>query len=420
MPLYQYQALDQKRQDVMGEVLAEDPDAALAKIRAQGLFPTSLKEKFKKVTHSSTSARAPSPRSRPAGAGWFGISLKKLIYFTRQFSAMQDAGLPILRTLQVLHKQQKRGLFRRVLGQVVDDVREGNPLAEALARHPRVFDQMYVKMVAAGEVGGLLEPILSRLAAGLERSLEFRRKVIKASVYPAFIVFFTILILIFIMVIVVPMLISSLNKQEVALTGPIRTLNSISHWFTGGDIPGWVIILVTPFLVVLGIQFLKQFDGLRYFWDMFKLRIPLFGRLVRKIVIARFSRVMGMLIGAGVPILGALRTSSQIVGNRVFSKWLVRVEESVREGENLAKSLEETGLFTLAAINMVEVGEETGDLDKTMLKMAEIYEDDVDSMVTYMTNLLGPLLLICIALVVGFIIVAMFIAVFSIAGSQLQ
>jgi len=418
MPLFQYQALNQLREDVTGEITAQSAEEALARLRDQGLFPTSLKHKG--ISRPQRQAAEPPPALRQsAGAGWFGASLKQLIYFTRQFSAMQDAGLPILRTLQVLQQQQKPGVLRNALREMVQDIQDGSNLAEAMSKHPKIFDQLYVKIVAAGETGGLLEPMLNRIAATLERSLDLRRKIIKAMVYPCFVLFFALLILIFIMAVIVPMIINTINEAGVDMVGPITILDRISRWFTGGIIPGWFIHLVLHFLIWLAFRVLRTMEPVRYVLDSIKLKIPLFGMLARKTAISRFSRMTGMLIGAGIPIVEALETARQTAGNRVFARLLGDVEDAVRDGQTLAKPLQATRFVDLTVINMVEVGEETGDLDKMLIKVADMYDEDVETMVNYMTSLLGPALLIFVALLVGIIVVIVFLTVFGITTGGL-
>ncbi len=416
MPLYQYRALNQAREEIKGEMESPGPDEALKELRDKGLFPTSLRQKFQVRP-------APMPSSAPADEGFSfsrektektytprplfsAISLKQLIYFTRQFGTMQEAGLPILRSLELLEKQQKPGPLRRAIRKMIEDIRGGSNLAEAMSKHPRIFSEMYVKMVAAGEAGGVLEPILRRLTEAGERTLDIRRKVIRSAMYPTLVLGFGYLVCIFIMAVVVPLLANAIQEAGGRVAGPMRTLTDISRWFIHGFVPGWLIMIIAPFAVILGIVLIRNSSETgRFLYDAVKLNIPLLGRIAKKFAVARFSRVLGTLIEAGVPIVDAIRISRQVAGNAVFTRGLAKVQEAVRQGEGFTSPLLATGLFDSTFVNMVEVGEETGDLDKMLLKVADNYENEAEMLTTGLTTLLGPVMMIVIGLIVGFIVV---------------
>ncbi len=409
MPLYYYRALNQNREELQGELEAGDPDRALAEIREMGLFATSLREKFKAPT-SAPAEESPKPKAEvpPTRRPLFSsLSLKQLIYFTRQFATMQEAGLPILKSLQLLENQQRPGALRNTLRTMIEDINGGATLAEAVEKHPGAFDELYVQMVRAGEMGGVLEPILFRVAEALERKLDLRRKIIKASLYPTFVVCFAFLIFLFIMFVVIPIA----NANGAPLGGPFQTLGHISDWIRHGTIPGWVILVGAPVVAFLGLKFLKKSSSLiRSLVDRLILHIPIVGQISRKLSISRFSRVLGTLVGAGVPIVDAMKTSRKVAGNAVFSQGLEPAQEAMRMGKGITASIQSCRLFDPTVMNMIEVGEETGELDKMLIKIADNYEADAETMITYATNLLGPLLIVMVAVSLGYIIVSMFVA----------
>jgi type IV pilus assembly protein PilC len=408
MPLYQYRALNQNRNELQGELEAGDPDQALAEIREMGLFATSLREKFQ--APSSPPGKEP-PKPEPEGPThpplFSSISLKQLIYFTRQFATMQEAGLPILKSLQLLENQQRPGPLRRVLRDMIQDIKNGTTLGEAIEKHPGAFNELYVQMVRAGEMGGVLEPILLNVAEAMERQMELRRKIIKACLYPAFVVTFAFLIFLFMMFVVLPIA----KTNGLSLPGPFQTLDHISEWIRHGTIPGWLLMVVVPVTAFLGLKILKKSSGFfRSVIDRFKLHIPIVGKVCRKLAVSRFSRVLGTLVGAGVPIVDAMKTSRKVAGNAVFSQGLEPAQEAMRAGKGITASIQACRVFDPTVINMIEVGEETGELDKMLLKIADNYEADAEALITYATNLLGPALIAIVAISIGYIIVSMYIA----------
>jgi len=420
MPLYQFHALNQSRQDVKGELDAATVDEAVARIRDMGLFPTSLKEKYRKPAPGPEPLPAPSPPTHKwtDSLPFFRVSPRDLIYFTRQFATMQDAGLSILRALQTLHGQQKPGPLRRALKKMLEDIAAGATLAEAMARHPRVFDPVYVKLVAAGETGGVLESVLNRLADTKESNRRMKRKIIRAMIYPTLIMIVSALILIIIMVVVVPLVIQGITDSGATLPAPLQILRQISHWFTGGVIPGWILILLTPPAAWFGLTLIKESRAGRMALDSFKLKIPLIGKITRKLATVRFTRIMGTLINAGVPIVEAIRTSRDVTGNEVFNRALAHTQDLVREGEPFADSIKAARVFDTTVINMIEVGDETGELDKVLLKVADNYEEEADMLIGALTTILGPAMFICIAIVIALIIVGMFVSVLEIVFRQ--
>ncbi len=407
MPTYQYEAMNAAGQEVKAEIDAASTEEAISKIREEGLFPTKVKEKAgKKKAGGGEIAKA---GKRPAGAGFGKVKEKQLVQFTRQLSTLQDAGLPILRSLKILEQQQKPGLLRQVIHEVGEDVEGGATLSEALAKHPKAFNKLYVKMVAAGEMGGVLETILNRLAEFMEKAARLKRKVIGALVYPVAVLSFSGGIVLFIMIFVVPKFEQIFRDFGTTLPMPTQILIGFSNWLVKGNPPGWLVVLGIPFLMMIVMKLIKMSEFGRYAIDFIKMKLPVVGQIVKKSVVARFTRTLGTLISAGVPILEAINITKDTTGNEVFSKALIAVHDSIREGESFAEPLKSARIVDSLVVNMVDVGEETGELDKMLLKVADNYDDEVETLVGSLVSLLEPVLVIFLGLVVGGIVVAMFL-----------
>jgi len=416
MPTFLYEAMNAAGQETNGEIDAVSTEEAIGKIREQGLFPTKVKEKAGKKKVGAAAAKV---GRKPAGASGFKrpVPRKQLTQFTRQLATLQDAGLPILRSLHVLEQQQKPGLLRKVVKEVAEDVEGGATLSEAMAKHPKAFERLYVKMIAAGEAGGVLEIILERLAEFMEKAQKLRRKVIGAMIYPTAVISFASLILLFIMVVVVPKFEAIFADFNTTLPAPTRILIGTSKWFAFGTPPGWVIILLSPLVVFLAIKLAKQSQMGLYVNDLVKLKIPIMGKILHKTAVARFARTLGTLINAGVPILEAINITKDTTGNEVFSRALGQVHDSIREGETFAEPLRASRVVDSLVINMVDVGEETGDLDKMLLKIADNYDDEVETMVNSLMSLLEPVLVIFLGVTVGFIVVSLFLPLVALINS---
>ena len=409
MSTFQYEAMNAAGQEVPGQIDAATTEEAIGRIREMGLFPTKVKEKGGKRKAGAAVSAEPA-RRKAAGARMFGrVSGKQLTQFTRQLATLQDAGLPILRSLRVLEQQQKPGLLRQVIKQVAEDVEGGATLSEAMGKHPKAYDRLYVKMVAAGEAGGVLEIILERLAQFMEKAQTLRRKVTGAIIYPAVVISFAIGIVTFIMVVVVPSFQKIFGDFGTELPNVTKMLISISDWFAKGTPPGWVIILFSPLALYMMIKLIKQSYVGTYVLDLIKLKIPVFGTLIHKTSVARFTRTLGTLIGAGVPILEAINITKDTTGNEVFTRALGAVHDSIREGESFAAPLRAARIVDSLVVNMVDVGEETGDLDKMLMKVADNYDDEVDVLVSSLVSLLEPIMVAVLGLIVGFIVLALFL-----------
>ena len=416
MATFQYEAMNSVGQAVKGEVEAAGTEEAIAKIRGMGNFPTKVREKAAaKGAAARTGAKyaaGPADRTRRRSVG--KVSTKVLTQFTRQMSTLQDAGLPILRSLRILEQQQKPGMLRVALRLVADDVEGGDTLSGAMANYPKAFNRLYTNMVQAGEAGGVLDVILQRLADFMERAQALRRKIIGAMIYPIAVIGFSILIVLGIMWVVIPKFKKIFEDFGTTLPGPTVLLLSISNFIVGG---GWAIILLTPIAVILIMKLVRQSSGGRHFLDNMKGNIPVFGQIVRKTAVSRFTRTLGTLLSAGVPILEALNITRETAGNEVYNRALLKVHGAIREGESFASPLRQAKVVEPMVINMIDVGEETGDLDKMLMKVADTYDNEVETLVAGMVSLLEPVMVIVLGVIVGFIVVALFMPLVSLIQS---
>ncbi|MFW6066546.1 MAG: type II secretion system F family protein [Planctomycetota bacterium] len=424
MPIYTYEAMNSVGQPVRGEVNAESSEEAIAKVRAQGNFPTKIKEKARKKQAQSgggggtggsvqaaaaAAAAAPAAGARRKSVG--SVSKKLLTQFTRQLSTLIDAGLPILRSLRILEEQQKPGTLRLAIRLVADDVEGGATLSEAMARHPKAFNRLYTNMVRAGELGGVLDVILQRLADFMEKAQALRRKVIGALIYPSVVITFAVAIVIFLLVLVVPKFESIFQRDfNTDLPAVTRALLAVSAWMEGG---GWAVVLGIPFGIWATARLLKVSPSGRYFVDSVKLRVPLMGQIASKSAIARFTRTLGTLLSAGVPILEALNITRDTAGNEVYARALARVHDGIREGESFADPLRQSKVVDPMVVNMVDVGEETGELDQMLNKVADTYDGEVETLVSSMVSVLEPIMVVFLGVIVGFIVLAVFMPMVS-------
>jgi len=407
MATFTYEALNSVGQAVKGNIDAASSEEAISKVRAMGNFPTKIKEKSTRGGAKHAAGAAPTGAGQVAGprrtAG--AVSKKLLTQFTRQLSTLVDAGLPLLRSLRILEQQQKPGMMRVAIRVVADDVEGGTTLSEAMARHPKAFDRLYTNMVQAGELGGVLDLILQRLADFMEKSQALKRKVISAMIYPSAVISFAVLIVIGLMIFVVPQFKDIYSGMGAKLPGLTLALLSFSAWIKSW---GWIVILSTPIGIWLLFRLLRTSEGGRYFVDSLKLHTPILGRIVSKTSVARFTRTLGTLLSAGVPILEALTITRETSGNEVYARALARVYEGIREGESFADPLRQAKIVEPMVVNMIDVGEETGELDKMLGKVADTYDEEVETLVAGMTSLLEPVMVITLGVIVGFIVLALF------------
>ena len=415
MPTYAYEAMNSSGQEVKDEVDADSQEEAIAKIRAKNFFPTKVREKAaKKAVRKKKEVIETGPkRKMPLSIG--GVPRKQLVAFTRQLSTLQDAGLPILRSLQILEQQQKPGLLKAIIGGVAEEVESGGTLSDAMSKYPKAFDKLYVNMINAGEAGGVLDLILARLADFMEKAAKLKKKVIGAMIYPAVVISIAVGIVSMIMIFVIPKFEDIFKDFGAKLPGVTVLLLNISRWFAQQY--GWAYVICTPVVLTLLIKLIRLSEGGRYAVDAVKLKIPILGSILAKTAIARFTRTLGTLISAGVPILDAINITKETSGNEVYARALQKVHDAIREGESMADPLRATKVVDAIVVNMVDVGEETGDLDKMLMKVADNYDNDVDVLVGSLISILEPIMVVILGLIVGFIVIALFAPMISLIQS---
>ncbi len=412
MAIFQYEALDSQGVGIKDEVEALSEKEAISKIRNMGYFPTKVRERgaAKKITAKAKAAERPQKRRGAGGR----VKVKIVTQIARQLSTLQDAGLPILRSLRILEEQQKSGTFKKIVGYVADDIEGGSTLSESLGRFPRCFDRLLVNMVAAGETGGVLDLILARVAVFMEQSQKLKARVKSAMVYPIVVLGAAFLIVIGLMKFVIPKFISVLDEMlEGAEMHPItRVVLDISDWIAFRW--GWAIMLAVPFGIVMVLRFIRLFRPGRFVLDCITLRLPVIGSLTSKVSVTRWTRTLGTLIGAGVPILDAINVTRETSGNEVFANMLGNVHNSIRQGDTFAGPLRKSKTVDLIVTNMVSVGEETGDLDKMLLKIADNFDEQVDVVVASLMSLLEPIMILVLGSVVMTIVMAIFLPMIQI------
>ncbi|HXG09617.1 MAG TPA: type II secretion system F family protein [Gemmataceae bacterium] len=403
MPTYKFEAMDTTGGEVKDSVEAMSEEEAQQKIKQMGYFVTKITEVQEKGKKAKKGKAAAKKKKKSFTIG--GVSAKALCTFTRQFSTLQDAGLPLLRSLKILEHQMKPGVLKNALIDVVDDVESGSSLSEAFAKHPKCFDRLYVNMVKAGEAGGALEVILQRLADFKEKAQSLKRKITGAMVYPVVVILVAIAILTFIMVYIIPKFDKIFRDFQMKLPWMTEVLIATSRWF--GQY--WYVLPLFPLSFWLLIKLIRLSRAGAYALDRIYLWIPIIGKLIEKTVVARTTRTLGTLISSGVPILEALSIVRETSNNAVFERMYQRVYESIREGDTIAQPLKESRLVDDMVVNMVDVGEETGDLDSMLYKIADVYDEEVDVMVESLISILEPLMIVFLGLIIGFIVIALFL-----------
>ena len=418
MPTFQYEAMDNTGLEVKDVIDAATEADAQAKIREKGFFVTKIVEKGKgkktkgdktkgdAKTQADAKKKGAAARKKKGGGGFSigGVSGKKLCTFTRQLSTLQDAGLPILRSLRILEAQAKPGPLKSSLLGVIEDVESGSTLSEAMAKQPKAFDNLYVNMVKAGEAGGALEVILQRLAEFKERAESLKLKVKGAMIYPCAVITVATLIVGFIMYYIIP----KFKKIFEDFGTELPDMTKILIGFSDSVVNYWYLGPAIPFAMWLLIKIVKKNKTGAFVVDWLSLRIPLLGMIFRKSIIARTCRTLGTLIASGVPILEALAITRDTAGNAVFFKAYEHIIAAIREGESMAVPLRETRTVDEIVVNMVDVGEETGALDNMLYKVSDVFDEEVSVLVEGLVNLLEPLMVVILGLIVGFIVIALF------------
>jgi len=423
MPSYAFEAANTAGKTQKGTIEADNSEDAIKKIRSQGLFPTAVREQkeAKKAAAAKKRLQAGAKKKKKRAITIGGVNQKQLTLFTRQMSTLQDAGLPLLRSLQILEDQQKPSKLKNVLDDVCEAVSSGSSLSEAFNQHPKVFKRLYVKMVAAGEVGGVLDVVMRRLSEFMEKAQRLKRRIIGAMIYPSVVILIAVAIVTGIMYFVIPKFQEIFADFDIELPALTKWLISASQWVAGQQdgqkVPGVLWIIMSPVLIFFFFKLVRMTKFGRAVTDVIRIKIPVIGGLIRKTAIARFTRTLGTLVAAGVPILEAITITRDTSGNYVFEKALSKVHDSIREGETFAKPLRESKVCDAIVVNMIDVGEETGDLDSMLMKVADNYDEEVDVAVASLLSLLEPFMVVILGGIVGTIVLALFLPLVSMIES---
>ncbi len=400
MPTYNWAGKTRDGLAKKGVIVANDVDGAMATLRAQAITPTTVKLKPKDLTEIF-----PALQKKP--------TTKDLVMFTRQFATMIDAGLPLVQCLDILGTQQENAAFKKIILQIKSDVESGATFSDALAKHVKVFDRLYVNLVAAGEVGGILDTILNRLAAYLEKNEALRRKVKGAMVYPASVTVIAVLVVVVMLVKVIPVFEKMFKDFGGVLPAPTQWVITISHFMQSYI----VYMMVGVGVLIFALKRIYGTPGGRSVMDAMFLKAPIFGNLLRKVAVARFSRTLSTMLSSGVPILDALEIVARTAGNVVVEREILRTKGSIAEGKTIAEPLQGSKVFPGMVVQMISVGEQTGAMDAMLGKIADFYDDEVDTAVDALTSLLEPLLMVGLGGSIGALLVAMYLPIFKIADA---
>ncbi len=404
MPNFTYRGVTAGGGQVRAEITAPDERAAARQLRSQGIVVQNIAVK-RGVNASFSLNELPGIKALVGGVRGKDISV-----FSRQFATMIAAGLPLVQCLQTLGMQMERKGFQDIIAKVASDVESGSTLSDALGRFPRVFDELYVNLVHVGETGGVLDSMLSRLSTYLEKAQALKHRVQMAIVYPILVMTIAVLVVAFLMVFIIPIFSAFFENAGVPLPLPTRIVIAISN----GVVRYWYIIIAAWVAAMYGFRMWYRTVAGRLAVDRFLLRAPIFGPLVRKISIARFTRTLSALLGGGVPIIDALRITAKTAGNRVVENSVMAARERVMAGQTLGERLKDSGVFPPMVVQMVIVGEQTGALDNMLAKVADYYEDEVDVAVSGLTALLEPLLIVFLGVVIGGIVIAIYLPIFKV------
>ncbi|MDH7501243.1 MAG: type II secretion system F family protein [Verrucomicrobiota bacterium] len=428
MPKFNYVAMDSRGKETKGTLEVANQNEAITRLKEMGFFPTKVVEAEKPKEKGAKKGKpAPAAGEKKKGKGininipFLGgkVGTKVMTAFTRQLATLVDAGLPLLRGMRVLERQERNPTLKQIIGEMAVAIEGGSTFSEALAQHPKVFNRLYVNMVKAGELGGVLEVVLNRLAEFMEKAQKIRGKVKAALFYPVAVLTVATVILGVLMVFVVPRFqaIFSDMLEGASLPGFTRVVLDIANAIKSRTIllfdgppyvlPGPVIWIIVGIIVVFKL-FVRWRKG-RWLWDKVKLNMPVFGPVISKVAIARFTRTLGTLVSSGVPILQALTIVKETSGNVVVGEAVSRIHESVKEGDTITAPLDASNIFPPMVVSMVDVGEQTGALPEMLMKIADTYEEEVDNAVSAMTSLLEPVMIVFLAVIVGSIVIALFL-----------
>ena len=396
MPVFTWEGKNRKGEVKKGEMEAVNETAVNANLSKQGIISTSVKVKTSETKTTKVK-----------------VSTKDLVVFTRQFATMIDAGLPLVQCLDILSSQQENKGFKAVLTQVKGDVESGSTFADALKKHPMVFDNLYVNLVAAGEVGGILDTILNRLAAYIEKAMKLKSQVKGAMVYPISIISIAAVVIVGLLVFVIPIFASMFADFGQALPMPTQIVIAMSNFLQRW----WWLIGGSAYGAFFGFKKYYATEGGKKVVDELVLKLPVFGDLLRKVAVAKFTRTLGTMITSGVPIMDGLEIVAKTAGNKTVETAIMKTRESISAGKTISEPLAQSGVFPSMVCQMISVGEATGALDNMLNKIADFYDDEVDSAVDAMTALMEPALMAFLGVAVGGLVIAMYLPIFKLAGA---
>jgi len=402
MSKFAWEGITKAGQKLKGEMEAPSADVVMAQLRRQGIQPGTVKERGKGMD-----IEIKIPGFEPK------VTTKDLVVFTRQFATMIDAGLPLVQCLDILSKQQENKTFKRMLLQVKEDVESGSTFADALKKHPKAFDELYVNLVAAGEIGGILDTILNRLAVYIEKALKLKKKVKSAMTYPTTIIGIAVIVIAVILIFVIPSFEKMFRDFGGELPGPTQFVIVLSNM-----IQKYILAFIIGFFIFSAVykRYYKTPAG-RLQMDALFLRLPIMGPLIRKVAVAKFSRTLGTMISSGVPILDGLEIVAKTAGNKIVENAIYKVRQSISEGKTIAEPMEQSGVFPSMVCQMIAVGEQSGAIDTMLNKIADFYDDEVDDAVGNLTAMMEPLLMLFLGTTVGGLVVAMYLPIFKLAGA---
>jgi len=410
MPTFNYRALDKGGKEIRGRIDANSEAAVIERLRSMGYYPTDVSKAKGQAVGQTNIEDLPLIRTAYRLITRGKVKSKNLMMFTRQLATLIGAGLPLLRSLRILYEQVESSNLKKTISAVADDVEAGTTFSEALARHPHIFNKLYVNMIKAGEIGGALEQVLERLALFAEKSQALKSKVMSALYYPIIVMIIASCIVGIVLVYVVPRFQEFWDQAGAELPGPTQLLVNASN-IIRQKAPAVFLVIVALFLLYRNIN---NTDRGKYILDSIKLKLPVFGSLLQKAAVARFARTFGTLLDTGVPILQSLVIVKDTSGNEVIARAMMDIHASIREGETVSEPMRQHPVFPPLVVHMIAVGEETGAIDQMLVKVAEAYEREVDSTVEGLTSLLEPLLIVMLGVIIGFIVIALYLPLFKI------
>lgn len=399
MPTFIWTAKNRNGDKRTGEIESATKEAVEQRLKAQGLTVSKVKKKPQDIN-----IKMP---------GSSGVQTRDLMLFTRQFSTMIDAGLPLVQCLEILHSQQENIWFKKILAEVRGHVESGKTFADALSKHPKVFNNLFVNLVAAGETGGILDTIMNRLASQIEKSVKLAKQIKGALFYPMAIMGVAMMVVSVLLLFVIPVFEKMFADFGGQLPMPTQLVIDFSNW----SVAHWYIFPIIPTVLIVGFKMIRDNKNGRRFTDRIAVNLPAFGPLIQKTSVAAFTRTMGTMLSSGVPILDSLEIVAKSSGNMIIAEGIMYARSKVAEGKNLSEPLAETGIFPSMVCQMVSIGESTGAMDTMLNKIADFYEEEVDAAVGALTSLLEPLIMVFLAIVLGGFLIAMYLPIFTIAGN---